>query len=123
VIIVDTSIWIDHLRNGDEQLVYLLSQAQVLMHPMIVGELACGYLQNRQELLVLWSKLPQATIASHEEVMVCIEQNHLMGKGIGYVDVHLLASAMLSQNALIWTRDKRLNQLANKLDLALFPTH
>jgi predicted nucleic acid-binding protein len=118
MILVDTAVWIDHLRHGDELLSQLLIQEHVLMHPMILGELACGHLKNREELLKLWSRLPKATEATHKETMYCIEQNQLMGKGIGYVDANLLASTMLSSNALLWTRDKRLHRLASHLNIA-----
>ena len=119
MILVDTSVWIDHLRSGDGMLAELLRQNEVLMHPMVLGELACGNLKNRSELLILWMNLPQAKQANHREVMVSIEQNKLMGIGIGYVDAHLIASTLLQLNAVLWTRDKRLHKAAEKLGLAL----
>lgn len=118
MILVDTSIWIDHLRAGDAALTQLLQRNKVFMHPMVLGELACGNLQNRSQLLYLWMNLPQSKQANHQEVMVYIEQNKLMGLGIGYVDIHLLAAVMLQTNALLWTRDKRLHRAAEKLGLA-----
>ena len=117
MILVDTSIWIDHLRSGDEHLAALLQQNQVLMHPMILGELACGSLQNRAQLLFLWMNLPQATVASHQETLYCLEQHKLMGRGIGYVDTNLLASVLLMPGTRFWTRDKRLATIAGELGM------
>lgn len=119
MILVDTSVWIDHLRYGDTMLAELLKQNEILMHPMVLGELACGNLQNRSQLLLLWMNLPQVKQASHQEVMICIEHNKLMGLGIGYVDVHLIAATLLQSDAVLWTRDKRLHKAAEKLGLAL----
>jgi hypothetical protein len=90
MVLVDTSVWIDYLRSDEPILVDLLNQSLVCMHPMIVGELACGNLHNRSELLSLWQNLPQITEASHDEVLRFLDNHQLMGKGIGYVDLHLL---------------------------------
>jgi predicted nucleic acid-binding protein len=117
MILVDTSIWINHLRSGDERLIDLLDSSQVLVHPFVIGELACGNLRKRDEVLRLLNDLPQALVASHEEVLHFIERNKLMGQGIGYIDTHLLASTALTDTALIWTRDKRLQKIARKLKL------
>lgn len=117
MVLVDTSVWVDHLRSSDVSLVNLLNQDLVLVHPMVIGELACGNLQNRQQLLKLFGYLPYCTEASNEEAMYCLEQNQLMGKGIGFVDLHLLASALLTPNAKFWTRDKRLKNLADNLGI------
>ncbi len=117
MILVDTSVWIDHLRAGDVSLAELLDSSQVLVHPFVIGELACGNLRKRDDLLWLLNALPQAPLASHEEVLHFIECHKLMGKGIGYIDVHLLASTALADTALIWTRDMRLQKLARKLKL------
>ena len=95
MILVDTSVWIDHLHRAEQTLVQALEAGQVLMHPFVVGELACGHLNNRQEVLTLLQALPAAPIASHPEVLGFIERRGLMGRGIGYVDVHLLASVAL----------------------------
>ena len=122
MILVDTSVWIDHLRAGDAELADHLLHGRIVMHPMIMGELACGNLQNRNKLLSLWGHLPQAKQATHQEVMYCIEQNHFMGRGIGYVDACLLSSTLLMSDTLLWTRDKRLNKLATELHLAHQPT-
>jgi len=118
MILVDTSVWIDHLRTGDERLIDLLDSSQVLAHPFIIGELACGNLRKRDEVLRLLNDLPQALVATHEEAMHFIESNKLMGQGNGYIDTHLLASTALTDTALIWTRDKRLQKIARKLKLA-----
>lgn len=118
MILVDTSVWIDHLRRGEDDLVTALEAEQVLTPPFVVGELACGNLKNRSELLSLWQELPRAVVASEAEVLGFIEQRKLMGRGIGYLDVHLLASAALTEVQL-WTRDKRLAAVGGELDLSL----
>ncbi len=121
MILVDTSVWINHLRSGDIHLAELLNSTKVLMHPFVLGELACGNLQERKEVLTLLKDLPSATVATADEVLFAIEENELMGKGIGYVDAHLLASAMLSNGTRLWTGDKRLQRLALDLKLAYKP--
>lgn len=118
MILVDTSVWIDHLRQGDPALAEALESGQVLVHPFVVGELACGNLANRVEVLALLQALPGALLASDEEALAFIETRRLMGRGIGYVDVHLLASAALEGGASLWTRDKRLEAVAMELSLA-----
>lgn len=116
MMLIDTSVWIDHLRRGNDALVERLDDAEVWCHPFIRGELACGHLGNRQEILSLMEALPEAPLADHEEVMTLVESRRLMGRGLGWVDVHLLASAMLAGTAL-WTRDRRLAQAAQELGL------
>ncbi len=118
MILVDTSVWIDHLRSGDELLADLLYRNQVVMHPFVIGELACGNLRHRQQVLGLLNDLPQASVASQHEVLHLIEHRKLMELGIGFVDVHLLASTALMDAASIWTRDKRLQRVADGLELA-----
>ena len=118
MILVDTSVWIDHLRAGDAELAALLNGSQVLMHPFVLGELACGNLDNRVEVLALLKNLPQAVLANDEEVLFFIERHALMGRGIGYVDAHLLATVTLGGVTKIWTRDKRLRAVADALALA-----
>lgn len=118
MILVDTSVWIDHLRAGDAALEALLNRSQVLMHPFVLGELACGNLHNRGEVLRLLRDLPQAAGASNEEVLFFIERNALMGRGIGYVDAHLLAAVTLAGSTRLWTRDRRLRSVAETLKLA-----
>ncbi len=117
-VLVDTSVWVDFLRSGDPNLASLLNRNRVVMHPMIIGELACGNLKNRQSLLELWHRLGKLTQASHDEVLYFIENHRLMGKGIGYIDAHLLASVALAMDIRLWTRDLRLSRLAIELDLA-----
>ena len=121
MILVDTSVWIDFLRAGNDKLAALLNASQVLTHPYIVGGLACGNLRNRTEVLALLAALPQAAAATDAEVLLLIERHRLMGRGIGYIDAHLLASAVLSSPAGIWTADKRLAALAADLGVAYRP--
>lgn len=118
MILVDTSVWVDHLRAGDAALGERLNHSQVLMHPFVLGELACGNLRSRGEVLRLLKALPQAIVASDEEVLFFIERNALMGRGIGYVDAHLLAAVALGGSTQLWTRDKRLRSVAEALNLA-----
>lgn len=117
MILVDTSLWADHLRVGVPALAEALESSAVLAHPFVVGELACGNLKNRREVLELLEALPQAPIASDHEVLEFIETRRLMGLGLGYIDMHLLASVMLAADARLWTRDKRLASVAAKLRL------
>jgi len=107
VILVDTSVWVEHLRLGLPRLATLLQEGEVLIHPWVIGELACGNLHNRQQVLELLQGLPAATVASDAEVLLLIEGEQVMGRGIGYVDAHLLASARLS-HCRLWTQDSRL---------------
>ena len=116
MILVDTSIWIDHLRKGDSALAAHLSAGEVLTHHLIIEELACGHLSHRNEILGLLEALPAAPEASHAEVLGLIAGEGLGGSGIGAVDAHLLASARLA-NVLIWSRDKALARAARKLGI------
>ena len=118
MILVDTSVWIDHLRKGNTQLNSLLLNAAVLIHPFVIGELACGNLHDRSRILNLLGDLPAGRIAEDKEVLFFIEQNDLMGRGIGYVDAHLLASVSLSSPSRLWTVDRKLNDVAISLGLA-----
>ena len=118
MILVDTSLWVDHLRKGVPRLAAALEQSSVLMHPFVLGELACGNLKNRREVLRLLSDLPAAPMATDREVLDFIERRALMGRGMGYIDVHLLASVALAGTARLWTRDKRLAAVAADLELA-----
>lgn len=117
MILVDTSVWIDHLRAGDAELVRRLNAGQVLAHAFVLGELALGNLQRRETVLDAMRCLPQAVVARDEEVMQFIDRHRLFGLGIGYIDAHLLAAARLS-DAAIWSRDKRLNAVCERLSLA-----
>lgn len=122
MILVDTSIWIDHFYAGVPSLVERLQQEKVLLHPFIIGELACGNIQNRQEILSLLYNLPLVTVASDKEALLLIENFALMGKGVGYIDIHLLASVLIQNGAKLWTRDKRLLAIASDMNLTYEPT-
>jgi len=111
MVLADTSIWVDHLRKGNADLSILLSDGHVVCHPFIVGELACGNLKNRTQILQLMTELPIADTADHSEVLELVERRNLMGKGIGWIDAHLLASSLLS-GVLLWSRDKALTDCA-----------
>jgi len=121
VILVDTSIWVDHLRTGDSDLATALEQGLVFTHPFIVGELACGRIRNRTEVLGLLQRLPNSPVATDDEVLRYIEAHHLMGQGLGYVDVHLLAAAALSGTLRLWTRDRRLAEVAAAVGVVYAP--
>ena len=114
MVLVDTSLWVNHLRRGDIQLEELLINGEVVCHSFVIGELACGNIKNRSEILALLQALPKAPTIDLAEYLYFIEQNHLSGTGIGFVDVHLLASAQLSGIPL-WTNDKKLQKTALKL--------
>ncbi len=117
MVLVDTSLWISHLRKPHEGLMELLDNGKVACHPLIVGELACGNLKNRMTLLSLFEALPHVSLAGHEEVLSFIEGRNLMGKGLGYVDAHLLASAVLT-GVPLWTLDRNLEKAAGELQCA-----
>jgi predicted nucleic acid-binding protein len=117
MILVDTSVWVAHFRRKDSRLVELLDDGNVACHPFIIGELACGNLNNRGEILYLLQSLPAAVTAEHEEVMQFVNDNRLMGRGLGYIDMHLLVSALLTQVA-IWTHDKKLHAVSAQYDLS-----
>ena len=118
MILVDTSVWVDHLRIGDKALAGLLESGGVLVHPFVIGELALGNLRNRQAILACLQDLPRAHAATDQEVLHFIERHALAGLGIGYVDVHLLASTQLTPGSSLWTGDKRLSAVAERLGLA-----
>jgi len=116
MVLVDSSVWVEHLRSGNIGLENLLNEGHVVSHLFIVGELACGNLSNRSEILSLLHALPLATHAEHEEVMHFIENYSLMGKGLGYIDMHLIVSALLTK-VPIWTLDKKLKEVSSKLEI------
>jgi predicted nucleic acid-binding protein len=116
VILADTSVWVDHLRVGDNMFAGLLDQGLILLHPFVTGELALGQLRQRKIILEALSEIPKAKIADAAEVLTFIDRHALFGRGIGYVDVHLLASVRLTA-ARLWTRDNRLRRIAEELDL------
>jgi predicted nucleic acid-binding protein len=114
MVLVDTSVWVSHLRETHAGLVDLLNDGEVACHPFVVGELACGNLKNRTVILALLEALPMAVLVEHKEILAFIEGHGLMGKGLGYIDVHLLASAVLTGLPL-WTFDKKLARIAGTL--------
>lgn len=116
MVLVDTSVWINHLKKGDAKLKTLLMEGFVLIHPFVIGEIACGFLKNRSEIISLLQKLPHGRIATESEFLFFIEKNSLMARGLGFVDIHLLASAKLTACTL-WTYDKKLFASAQKLGL------
>jgi predicted nucleic acid-binding protein len=117
MILTDTSIWIDHLRSSDSHLIHLLDRELLWMHPWVVGEIACGTLANRKAVLTNLQKLPRVHPAREDEVLFMLENHTLMGRGIGYIDLHLLAAARLN-GIRLWTRDKRLHKTASDLQIA-----
>jgi predicted nucleic acid-binding protein len=117
-VLVDTSVWIDHLHRADSELIDLLQGTQVVMHPGVLGELACGSVPNRQKLLTLWLALPRVADVSFEEAMALVENKKLWGRGLGWTDVHLLAATLVSRTVL-WTRDRLLQQVADELLIRL----
>lgn len=121
MILVDTSVWIEHLRTGDAVLAAELDAGSVCMHPFVLGELACGNLRNRAEVLGLLARLPAAPVASDAEALEFIERRAVFGRGIGYIDAHLLAATALSGTDRLWTRDRRLAGVAAELGLARPP--
>jgi predicted nucleic acid-binding protein len=118
LILVDTSVWVDHFRGTDERLAELLRDELVSTHPFVIGELALGGLDRRPEMLALLADLPLAAAATHEEVMTLVTRERLSGAGIGWVDVHLLAATAIS-GAQLWTRDGLLKRVAERLGLSL----
>ncbi len=117
MILVDSSVWIDHLRSADAELTKLLNQGQVLAHPFVIGELALGSLRQRASIISALQDLPKGVVADEAEVLGFIAGHALFGRGIGYIDAHLLASARLTANATLWTRDKRLQEVAAGLGI------
>jgi predicted nucleic acid-binding protein len=118
MILVDTSVWIDHLRSTEEELTQLLLRCQVMAHPFVIGELALGKLRQRNEVLHALQNLPQVPLATENEMLGFIEQNCLYGLGIGYIDAHLLAATHLAPGTTLWTRDKRLLSVSARLGVA-----
>lgn len=114
--LVDTSVWVEHLRHGRPRLAALLEEGQVLCHPFVIGELACGHLSNRGSVLPLLGSLPAAPVASHDEVLRLVEARRLHGSGLGWIDAHLLASALLAGTPL-WTLDRRLAAAASRVGI------
>jgi len=113
-VLVDTSVWVDHLRQRNQAFSALLEEGRVLCHPQVIGELACGNLHNRMEILELLAALPRASSATFEEALIFLESENLHGRGLGWVDVQLLASARPS-GCPLWTLDRRLAKAAREL--------
>lgn len=114
MVLVDTSVWVQHLRRGEARLAALLSAGEVLCHPFVIGELACGHIRRRNEIFRLLSALPSVDEATHDEVLDFIERRRLQGKGLGLIDMHLLASCVLAGKPL-WTLDARLARAASQI--------
>ncbi|MEH2475264.1 putative nucleic acid-binding protein [Nitrobacteraceae bacterium AZCC 2161] len=121
MILPDTSVWIDHFRGGEKTLAGLLHREDLLLHPFVIGELALGYLPRLPDILASLQIQLQAPIVEPDEILSFIRMHRLAGSGIGYVDVHLLASISSITNARLWTFDKRLHAVANKLAIAAYP--
>ena len=117
MILVDTNVWINHFKKSHAELVANLNVGCVACHPFIIGELACGNLKDRDEILGLFQSLPSAPVLEPEEILAFIEANKLMGKGLGYVDLHLLAATVL-EGIKLWTEDKRLKKAAKDLGVS-----
>jgi hypothetical protein len=117
--LVDTSVWIDHVRRPEPKLIALLDENDVQIHPYVIGELACGHLGPRDELTVLIQHLPSLPAVDHEEALIFLDRHALHGRGVGWIDLHLLASTMLA-NATLWTRDRRLSAVAHALRIAIY---
>jgi len=120
MILVDSSIWIDHFRCANQHLIALMDRRAALMHPFVLGELAGGNLPSRQRTLATFKKLPHILSVSNEEVLYLIESRKLFGLGIGFLDMHLLCSALIKK-ARLWSRDRRLNKAASDLQIAYMP--
>lgn len=121
MILLDTSVWADHLRHRDDKVFALLDDGEVVMHPFVLGELALGHLHPRADILADLSELPTIHVAEPEEVLLLIERQKLVAVGVGYIDVHLLAAAMSADRCQLWTRDKRLGRIATRLGVAAEP--
>ncbi|MDP6579651.1 MAG: PIN domain-containing protein [Vicinamibacterales bacterium] len=115
--LVDTSVWVDHLRRGNDRLASLLDDGSALCHPLVIGELACGNLAQRDRILALLTSLPEAPVAEHAEVLELVRSRRLHGQGLGWIDMHLMASALLA-GCPLWTLDKRLETTARRLGAA-----
>ncbi len=117
MVLVDTSIWISHFRENNPHLNKLLLDESIACHPLIIGELACGNIKNRKEIITLLQALPPTLLADHDEILEFIERKKLMGIGIGLIDVHLLASSLLT-NLPLWTADRTLRSTAAKFNIS-----
>ena len=118
MILVDSSVWIDHFRRPSAELAALLTARVVMIHPFVVGELACGHLPKREAVLTALANLPLAPVLPHSEVLAFVERHRLMSRGIGWVDMHLLASTTVAGRVSLWSRDKRLSAAAAERGIA-----
>ena len=118
MILADTSVWVDHMRNPNLEFAENLSSKNVLMHTMVMGELACGNIRDRAQQLLAWVVMPMAARVTDEEVLAQIESGRLMGRGIGFIDAHLLCSVLEYEDVLLWTRDRRLKKIAEEFGVA-----
>ena len=118
MILVDSSVWIDHFRRSSAELAALLTARVVMIHPFVVGELACGHLPKREAVLTALASLPMAPVLPHSEVLAFVERHRLMSRGIGWVDMHLLASTTVAGRVSLWSRDKRLSAAAAERSIA-----
>ena len=123
IVLADTSVWTDHIRNGDAQMQVLADGERLLMHPYVIAELRMGNLKRRKTFLSSLQKMDMAVRASDEEVAALVENHRLFGSGIGWIDVHLLTSVLLMDEVRLWTRDRRLNAAAQRLGVAFQPHH
>jgi predicted nucleic acid-binding protein len=123
MILADTSIWADHLRKADPLFGDLLTNGQIVMHPFVLGEIALGYLRKRADWLLALQELPTLHVAEPDEVLQLIERQRLSAVGVGYVDVHLLTTAVTSPDCQLWTRDKRLAEIAGRLGVGANPVN
>lgn len=123
MILADTSVWVDHLRAGGEELQSELDAQNVLIHPFVVGEVAMGHLSPRQQIMEAFDDLPAASVATDREVLQFVERHRLFGTGVGYIDVHLLVAVQLTTDALLWTYDRRLAETANRLGVPVRLPH
>lgn len=118
MILADTSVWVDHMRNPDLEFSKNLSSRNVLMHTMVMGELACGNIRDRSQQLIAWDEMPKAARVTDEKVLAQIESGRFMGRGIGFIDAHLLCSVLEEEDVLLWTRDLRLKKIAEEFGVA-----
>jgi predicted nucleic acid-binding protein len=123
MILADTSVWVDHLRTGSDELQAELDARNILIHPFVVGEVAMGHLSPREQIMEAFGDLPAAVVAEDREVLQFIERHRLFGIGVGYIDVHLLVAVQLTAEAFLWTYDRRLADAANRLSVPVRLPH
>ncbi len=119
MILVDTSVWVDHFRSGDDSLRAALELGEVCVHDFVIGELTCGYLPRRAEVLSSMQRLPAVSAVSRDEFLHFVEARDLMGRGMGFVDLQLLAAACMEPGLTLWTKDRRLHEAAEELGVGV----